>query len=85
MKREKRNLGTLIVAEESVPAVVVDWNRCSGMGTCVEVCPVVVFELIELKEHPETLKAVPAKMEECIFCMKCVPVCSEQAINVKND
>ncbi|TET24489.1 MAG: 4Fe-4S dicluster domain-containing protein [Candidatus Bathyarchaeum sp.] len=55
------------------------------MGTCVEVCLVAVFKLIELKEHPETLKAVAAKMEECIFCMKCVPVCSEQAINVKKD
>ena len=70
---------------ESMLAVVVDWNRCSGIGTYVEVCSVAVFELIELKEHPETFKAVPATMEECIFCMKCVPVCSEQAINVNKD
>lgn len=68
-----------------MPIVVVDWNRCSGNGTCVEVCPVAVFELQELMEHPETLKAVPAKMAECILCMKCVPICSEQAITVKKD
>ena len=55
------------------------------MGTCVEVCLVAVFKLIELKEHPETLKAVPAKKEKCIFCMKFVPVYSEQAINVNKD
>lgn len=65
--------------------VVVDWDRCSGKGTCVEVCPVAVFELQELMEHPETLKAVPVKMNECILCMKCVPVCIEHAITVKND
>ena len=65
--------------------IVVDWNRCSGMGTCVEVCPAAVFELQELMGHPVTLKAVPVKMEECVLCMKCVPVCHEQAITVKND
>jgi NAD-dependent dihydropyrimidine dehydrogenase PreA subunit len=68
-----------------MPIVVVDWNRCSGKGTCLEVCPVAVFDLQEIMEHPETLKAVPAKMDECILCMKCVPVCVENAITVKND
>jgi len=65
--------------------IVVDWNRCRGKGTCVEFCPAAVFELQELMGHPETLKAVPVKMEECVLCMKCVPVCHEQAITVKND
>ena len=65
--------------------VVVDWNRCSGKGTCVDVCPVAVFELQELRVHPETLKAVPVKMEECTFCMKCVSICIEQAITVKKN
>lgn len=30
-----------------MPTVVVDWNRCSGKDTCVEVCPVNVFEFQE--------------------------------------
>jgi NAD-dependent dihydropyrimidine dehydrogenase PreA subunit len=68
-----------------MPIVVVDWNRCSGQGTCLDVCPAAVFELQELMEHPETLKAVPVKIDECVLCMKCVPVCSEGAISVKND
>jgi NAD-dependent dihydropyrimidine dehydrogenase PreA subunit len=68
-----------------MPIIVVDWNRCSGKGTCVEVCPAAVFELQELLVHPETLKAVPLKMEECVLCMKCVNVCHEKAISVKND
>jgi NAD-dependent dihydropyrimidine dehydrogenase PreA subunit len=62
--------------------VVVNWNRCSGKGTCLNTCPVAVFELQEIKEHPETIKAVAAKEENCIYCMKCVPVCIEEAITV---
>jgi NAD-dependent dihydropyrimidine dehydrogenase PreA subunit len=68
-----------------MPIVVVDWNRCSGTGTCVDVCPVSVFELQELTEHPETLKAVPTKMDECNRCMKCVLICAEQAITVEDN
>jgi NAD-dependent dihydropyrimidine dehydrogenase PreA subunit len=68
-----------------MPIVIVDWNRCSGKGTCVEICPAAVFELQELMEHPETLKAVPIKMDKCSLCMKCVLGCAEQAITVKND
>jgi NAD-dependent dihydropyrimidine dehydrogenase PreA subunit len=68
-----------------MPTIVVNWNRCSGKGTCVDVCPVAVFELQELMEHPETLKAVPVKMEECTCCMKCIPICIEQAITVTQD
>ena len=66
-----------------MPLIIVDWNRCSGKGTCLEVCPVAVFELQELMEHPETLKAVPVKQDECILCMKCVDVCMEDAITAK--
>ena len=68
-----------------MPKIVVDWNRCSGKGTCIEVCPVAVFELQEIKEHPETLKAVPVKMEDCTLCMKCIPACIEDAITVNKD
>ncbi|UCC58449.1 MAG: ferredoxin family protein [Candidatus Bathyarchaeum sp.] len=68
-----------------MPKVVVNWNRCSGKGTCIEACPVAVFELQEIKEYPETLKAVPVKMEDCIFCMKCVPACIEEAITIKKE
>jgi NAD-dependent dihydropyrimidine dehydrogenase PreA subunit len=70
---------------ESMPVVVVAWNRCSGQGTCVDVCPAAVFELQELLEHPETLKSVPVKADECTLCMKCVDVCAEDAITVKNE
>jgi len=66
-----------------MPDVMVDWNRCSGTGTCVDVCPVNVFELQEVAEHPETLKAVPVRVEDCILCMNCVVNCIEHAIKVE--
>ena len=65
-----------------MPTVSVDWNRCSGKGTCVEVCPVNVFELREIKGHPETLKAVSVREEDCILCMECIDQCIEDAIAV---
>jgi NAD-dependent dihydropyrimidine dehydrogenase PreA subunit len=68
-----------------MPTVIVDCNRCSGKGTCIDVCPAAVFELQEITEHPETLKAVPVKIDDCVLCMKCIPVCNEGAISVRND
>ena len=70
---------------KNMPAVVVNWNRCSGKGTCMKVCPVAVFELQEIKKQPETVKAVPVRVENCIFCMKCIPPCIEQAITITKD
>lgn len=68
-----------------MPLIIVDWNRCSGKGTCIDVCPAAVFELQEIRDHPETLKAVPVNTTQCILCMKCVPICTEQAITIKKD
>ncbi|MCW4034482.1 MAG: 4Fe-4S dicluster domain-containing protein, partial [Candidatus Bathyarchaeota archaeon] len=53
--------------------IIVNWNRCSGEGTCTKICPVDVFELQELKDYPETLKSVPVNPQNCTYCMKCVP------------
>ena len=83
--KKKTSHGTSIDVDENMPTVVVNWNRCSGAGTCMKICPVAVFELQEIKEHPETIKAVPVKVENCIFCMKCVPTCIEQAITATKD
>lgn len=64
-------------------AITVNWNKCSGKGTCIEVCPTDVFTLKEIKEHPETLKAVVVRKNNCIFCMKCVSACIEDAITIR--
>jgi NAD-dependent dihydropyrimidine dehydrogenase PreA subunit len=64
-------------------AIAINWNKCSGKGTCIEVCPTDVFTLREIKEHPETLKAVVVRENNCIFCMKCVSACIEDAITIR--
>jgi NAD-dependent dihydropyrimidine dehydrogenase PreA subunit len=69
----------------NTPKVLIDWNRCSGKGTCIEVCPFNVFELQEIENHPETLKAVAVRIENCTLCMKCIPACVEDAIIVEGD
>jgi len=55
--------------------IVVDPDRCTGDGLCVEVCPVDVFELQEGK-------AVPVKADECLGCESCVGICESDAITV---
>jgi len=66
-----------------VPKIDVDWNRCSGKGSCVKVCPANVYALKSIREHPETLKAVPVRTKDCNLCMKCIEACKEKAITIE--
>ena len=59
-----------------MPKVTVDKKKCAGEGTCVNICPVNVFEL-------KDGKSVPVREKECIGCMACVNSCPEGAIKVK--
>jgi len=54
----------------------VDKAKCTGCGTCVSVCPVDVFEIVDGK-------SVVKKPEECIQCRACEASCPEKAIVVK--
>jgi NAD-dependent dihydropyrimidine dehydrogenase PreA subunit len=55
--------------------VKVDNDKCTGCGTCVETCPMEVFEI---KDE----KSVPVKPEECIVCRACEVQCPEEAIQI---
>ncbi len=59
--------------------VEVDLNKCDGNGTCVDVCPVDVFEL---KDIEGKTKAVVVDNDACIVCRACEVQCPEQAITV---
>ena len=63
-----------------MPEVKVDQDKCTGCGTCVDVCPVEVFEL---KEQGGETKSVPVNQDECLACMACVTQCPEEAIEVE--
>ena len=66
-----------------LPKVTVDLEKCSGAGVCKNVCPMDVYDLVEMAEYNGDTKAVPERMEDCIMCMACVSGCPEQAITVE--
>ena len=58
-----------------VVEVKVDLEKCDGCGTCVDTCPVEVFEM---KDD----KSIPVKQEECLVCRACEVQCPNAAIQV---
>jgi NAD-dependent dihydropyrimidine dehydrogenase PreA subunit len=55
--------------------IKIDKDKCDGCGTCVDTCPVEVFEI---KEE----KSVPVNVGECLVCMACEVQCPSGAIKV---
>lgn len=62
--------------------VNVDLEKCTGCGTCIDTCPVEVFEMVEVDGEQ---KSKPVNEEECIICMACETTCPESAIEVIED
>ena len=63
--------------------VAVDWDICEGCGTCLEVCPMHVYELTVTLGHPVSeKKAFPARESKCVQCYQCEKQCPVQAIRV---
>jgi len=59
--------------------VVVDSEKCTGCGTCVDTCPVGVFEMVTVEGSE---KSNPVNADQCIVCRACEVQCSESAITV---
>jgi len=55
---------------------VVDHEKCTGCGECVEICPVEVYEL-------QDEKSVPVNAEECTGCESCIEVCEQDAVHIE--
>ncbi len=74
--------GKPLPAEQTILEDTMSWNvivntdKCSGDGECVDICPVEVYEL-------QDGKAVPVNAEECLGCDSCVEVCPSDAITVE--
>ena len=55
--------------------VIIDYDKCTSCGSCVNVCPVSVFSQDESK-----VKVV--NPSECIGCRACETSCPVEAITV---
>jgi len=60
--------------------VKVDLDKCDGCGTCVDVCPVSVFEIQDMGEQGKKSKVV--NQDACILCRACEVQCPTQAITI---
>lgn len=54
---------------------IVVGSNCTGCETCVNSCPVSVYEIRDGK-------STPVRVEECILCRTCESNCPEGAIQV---
>ena len=55
--------------------IKVDVDKCTGCGTCVDVCPVEVYEM-------KDGKSVAVNIEDCLISRACEMQCPEGAIQV---
>ena len=52
----------------------VDADKCTGCGTCVQVCPKGVFELVQVDRKKKSLVSDLKACEQCTACVKQCPV-----------
>jgi NAD-dependent dihydropyrimidine dehydrogenase PreA subunit len=55
--------------------IKIDEEKCTGCGTCVDICPVGV---LEIKDE----KSVVVNLDECLICRACEVQCPEGAIEI---
>jgi len=58
----------------------IDYSRCNGCGTCVDLCPMDVLRL-----DASTKKAVITYLRDCMSCFACEEECPKEAIFVTPD
>jgi NAD-dependent dihydropyrimidine dehydrogenase PreA subunit len=59
--------------------VKVDLKKCTGCGTCLDICPLEVYALVKIGGKQ---KASPVNQIDCIGCRNCEIACPEDAIQI---
>jgi NAD-dependent dihydropyrimidine dehydrogenase PreA subunit len=54
-------------------AIIVDKDKCTGCGTCVDVCPVNAISVNDVATINE---------EECVECGSCIDECPNEALSM---
>ena len=62
-------------SQDSKPVIFFNAEKCTGCGTCKDVCPV---EAIELNDDKAKVNE-----EECVECGTCVEECPEGALSLE--
>jgi ferredoxin len=58
---------------------LIDREKCTGCGICVDRCP---LDTLRLEETPEGSKAYIAYADDCMTCFECEVECPSSAIRV---
>ena len=56
--------------------IKIDADKCTGCGTCVDSCPVSIYEM---KNDKATISG---NVEDCVVCRACESACPAGAIEV---
>ena len=60
--------------------IKVDLERCIGCGTCINVCPFMVYALKKDKKGKKI--AIPVYQKDCFLCQSCQAQCPTDAIAI---
>ena len=60
--------------------ITVDKDKCFACGTCVKVCPFMVYEIKAVRKGKK--RAVPVYQEDCFLCQSCQAQCPVDAIRI---
>ncbi len=60
--------------------ITIDIDKCKACGDCVDVCPNVIFSIVE--DGGKKYAMVSGDPDECIGCLSCESTCAEGAVTV---
>ncbi|MHA1312012.1 MAG: 4Fe-4S dicluster domain-containing protein [Candidatus Helarchaeota archaeon] len=89
MTSEEYKIPKLYEDQEKGKYLMLQFEKCTGCGLCIEVCPT---KVLEKGDKLNTKVAYPPKIvdgKECKFCQECELICPDLSIYVievgKND